>query len=150
MPAANHQTMPRAVLFACLRNEVRSPMAAALMRHYFGSSVYVASAGLTHGEPDPFVIEVMGERGISLATHRPHTFDELGDTSFDLIIALADEARRHAAGLARTHALEIEYWPSLDPTQMEGTREQRLAAYRALRDVLDARIRARFGVSGPA
>ena len=150
MPRPATQAMPSAVLFACLRNSVRSPMAAALMRHYFGQSVYVASAGLTHGEPDPFVVEVMDEKGIEMGAHRPHTFAELGDDSFDLIVALSEEARHHAAGLARTQALEIEYWPSFDPTQVEGTREQRLSAYRALRDALDDRIRARFGVSQPA
>ena len=143
------QTLPRAVLFACLRNAVRSPMAAALMRHYFGQSVYVASAGLAHGEPDPFVIEVMREKGIEMGGHRPHTFAELDDVSFDLIIALSDEAQHHAARLAQTHALEIEYWPSFDPTQVEGTREQKLAAYRGLRDALDNRIRMRFPVAKP-
>ena len=139
---------PKAVLFACTRNVVRSPIAAALMRHYFGSAVYVASAGLSHGEPDGFAIAVMNEIGIEIGAHRSRTFEELGDVSFDLIVSLSPEAQHHAAKLTETLSLEIEYWPTLDPSIFEGSREQRLTAYRAIRDALDARIRARFAL-GP-
>jgi len=135
---------PKAVLFACTRNVVRSPMAAALLRHHAGPSLYVASAGLTHGEPDIFAIEVMAEIGIELGSHRSRTFEELGDSSFDLIISLSPEAQHHAAKLTETLALEIEYWPTLDPGIFEGSREQRLTAYRSIRDALATRIQSRF------
>ena len=143
---ANVSPPPKAVLFACTRNVVRSPIAAALMRHYFGNEVYVASAGLSHGEPDGFAIAVMAEIGIEIGAHRSRTFEELGDTSFDLIISLSPEAQHHAARLTETLSLEIEYWPTLDPSIFEGSREQRLAAYRSIRDALDARIRTRFAL----
>lgn len=143
---ADAAARPTSVLFACVRNAVRSPMAAALLRHHLGNSVYVASAGLSHGEPDPFAVQVMAELGIEMGGHRPHTFEELGDSSFDLIVALSPAAQHHAAEMARTSAVEIEYWPTFDPTGIEGSREQRLAAYRGVRDALDARIRARFHV----
>jgi protein-tyrosine-phosphatase len=139
---------PLAVLFACTRNVVRSPIAAALMRHYFGKRVYVASAGLSHGEADGFAIAVMAEIGIEIGSHRSRTFEELGDVSFDLIVSLSPEAQHHAARLTERLSLDIEYWPTLDPSIFEGSREQRLAAYRAIRDALDSRIRARFAL-GP-
>ena len=47
--------------------------------------------------------------------------------------------------LTRTVAAEVEYWPTSDPTAVEGTREQRLDAYRAVREELLARITQRFG-----
>jgi protein-tyrosine-phosphatase len=142
---------PHAVLFACGLNSVRSPMAAALLRRLIGSSAYVRSAGVRKGEADPFAVAAMEEVGLDLAAHRPLTIEELEDLeglSFDLIVTLSPEAHHRALELTRTSAVEVEYWPTADPTAVEGTREQRLDAYRAVRDQLLARIRARFFPQG--
>jgi len=141
---------PQAVLFACGLNSVRSPMAAALFRHMFGRSAYVGSAGVRKGELDQFAISAMAEIGLDIAKHRPMTFEELEDwegLNFDLIVTLAPEAHHKALDLTRTVAAEVEYWPTPDPTIQEGSREQRLDAYRAVRDQLLRRIRDRF--AGP-
>jgi protein-tyrosine-phosphatase len=139
---------PQAVLFACGLNAVRSPMAAALFRHLFGRSSYVGSAGVRKGELDPFAVAAMEEIGLDIAKHRPATFEELEDLeglNFDLIVTLAPEAHHKALDLTRTLALDVEYWPTADPTSAEGNREQRLDAYREVRDQLMRRIRQRFG-----
>jgi protein-tyrosine-phosphatase len=138
---------PQAVLFACGMNAVRSPMAAALFRHLFGRSTYVASAGVRGGELDPFAVITMEEIGLDIGKHRPMTFEELEDwegLNFDLIVTLAPEAHHKALELTRTSAVDVEYWPTADPTAIEGSREQRLDAYRAVRDQLLRRIRERF------
>jgi len=139
---------PRAVLFACGQNSVRSPMAAALMRQAFGSAFVVASAGVRKGELDGFAIAVMNEIGIDIASHEPMTFEELEDIedglAFDLIVTLAPEAHHKALELTHRIAADVEYWPTPDPAAIEGHREQRLDAYRAVRDQLMARIAARF------
>jgi protein-tyrosine-phosphatase len=139
---------PQAVLFACGLNAVRSPMAAALFRHLFGRSSYVGSAGVRKGELDPFAVAAMEEIGLDIAKHRPATFEELEDLeglNFDLIVTLAPEAHHKALDLIRTLAVDVEYWPTADPTFAEGNREQRLDAYREVRDQLMRRIRQRFG-----
>lgn len=141
---------PQAVLFACGLNAVRSPMAAALFRHMFGRTTYVGSAGVRRGELDPFAVAAMDEIGLDIAKHRPMTFDELEDLeglNFDLIVTLTPEAHHKALDLTRTVAAEVEYWPTPDPTVQEGSREQRLDAYRAIRDQLMRRIKARFAVA---
>ena len=141
---------PQAVLFACGLNSVRSPMAAALLRQALGTSLYVGSAGVRKGELDPFAAAVMDEVGIDIKAHRPMTFEELEDLeglNFDLIVTLSPEAHHKALELTRTLALDVEYWPTADPTAIEGSREQRLNAYREVRDQLMQRIRARF--AGP-
>ena len=138
---------PQAVLFACGMNTVRSPMAAALLKQMLGNSLYVGSAGVRKGEHDPFAIAAMEEIGIDIHAHRPMTFEELDDLeglNFDLIVTLAPEAHHKALELTRTLAAEVEYWPTADPTAIEGSREQRLDAYREVRDQLLQRIRARF------
>ena len=142
---------PQAVLFACGQNSVRSPMAAALFKHLFGHTAYVGSAGVRKGELDPFAVAAMEEIGLDIGKHRPMTFEELEDwegLNFDLIITMAPEAHHKALELTRTVAADVEYWPTPDPTDVEGNREQRLDAYRAVRDMLAAKIKERFA-DGP-
>ena len=143
-------TRPLAVLFACGMNSVRSPMATGLFAQMFGSTTYVGSAGARKGELDAFAVAAMAELGIDISRHKPVTFEELEDNeglNFDLIITLAPEAHHRALELTRTSGVEVEYWPTADPSAVEGSREQRLNAYRAVRDQLLARIRERF--AGP-
>jgi protein-tyrosine-phosphatase len=138
---------PQAVLFACGLNAVRSPMAAALLKQMLGGSLYVGSAGVRKGELDVFASAVMEEIGIDINAHAPITFEDLDDLeglNFDLIITLSPEAHHKALELTRTLAVEVEYWPTADPTAVEGNREQRLDAYRAVRDQLVQKIRERF------
>jgi protein-tyrosine-phosphatase len=140
-----------AVLFACAFNAVRSPMAEALARHYFGRSIYVQSAGVRKGDPDPFVTAVLDEIGIDGSRHKPRTLDELEDwegLNFDLIVSLSPEAHHRALELTRTSAIEAEYWPTADPTLVQGSREQMLDAYRAVRDTLLKRIKQRLARTG--
>jgi protein-tyrosine-phosphatase len=138
---------PLAVLFVCGLNAVRSPMAAALFSQTFGRAIYVGSAGVRKGELDPFAVAAMAEIGLDISRHKPVTFEELEDLeglNFDLIITLAPEAHHRALELTRTSAADVEYWPTADPTGVEGSRTQRLDAYREVRDQLLARIRQRF------
>lgn len=146
MRGPHGEELPAAALFACTLNSVRSPMAAAIMRHRFGRFVYVESAGVRAGELDPLAVEVMDEIGIEIGKHKPRRFEDLEDASFDLIVTLSPEAHHKAMEMTRTMAVEVEYWPTPDPTAVEGSREQRLSAYRAVRDELERRIAARFAV----
>jgi protein-tyrosine-phosphatase len=136
--------LPSAVLFACTMNSVRSPMAEAIMRYFHGQRIFVASIGVRAGESDPFVIAVMDEIGIDVSGHRAKSFEELDDDYFDLVITLSPEAHHHALEMTRTMACEVEFWPTFDPTAVEGSRDARLDAYREVRDTLMQRINARF------
>ena len=144
MRGPHGQDLPSAILFACTMNAVRSPMAAAMLRHLLGRFVYVDSAGVRAGQLDPLAVEVMEEIGIEIAGHRPRRFEDLEDNSFDLVISLSPEAQHKAMELTRTAATRVEYWPTMDPTAVEGSREQRLLAYRGVRDQLMERLKQRF------
>jgi len=147
MTAPERPLRPHAVLFACGMNSVRSPIAAGLLRQMFGTNIYVGSAGVQKGELDPFAVAAMDEVGIDIARHKPVTFEELDELeglNFDLVVTLSPPAHHRALELTRTRATEVEYWPTVDPTVAEGNREQRLNAYRELRDQLMTRIRERF------
>src|SRR5262249_13250583 len=107
-----------------------------------------ASAGVRKGELDPFAVAVMDEVGLDIAKHRPMTIEELDDWegfNFDLIVTLSPEVHHKALDLICTLAADVEYWPTFDPTDAERSREQRLEAFRTVRDMLLARIKERFG-----
>ena len=138
--------LPGAVLFACTENALRSPMAEAMLKHLHGRQVFVDSVGVRAGEPDGFAIEVMAELGMELQAHKPKTFDDLDDTSFDLIVSLSPEAQHRAVEMTRSAAIELEFWHVFDPSLIEGSRERRLDAYREVRDDLFEKIQQRFPV----
>lgn len=133
---------PQSILFCCTFNAVRSPMAEAIARYYYGREIYFASAGVKAGELDPFAVAAMEDIGIDIAKYRPHTFEDLEDSSFDLIVSLSPEAHHKALEFTRTLAVDVVYWPTIDPTAVQGSREQMLDAYRAVRDGLKKRITA--------
>jgi protein-tyrosine-phosphatase len=136
--------LPEAVLFACTRNAIRSPMAEALLKHFHGARIYVQSVGVRPARIDPFVVAAMEEMGIDLARHRQRSFDDLEDDSFDLVISLSPEAQHRAVEMTRHMACEVEFWNTFDPSVVEGSREMRLEAYREVRDSLMRRILERF------
>ena len=68
----------------------------------------------------------MDEIGLEIGKHKPRRFEDLEDGSFDLVITLSPEAQHKAMELTRTAATKVEYWPTMDPTAVEGSREQRL------------------------
>ena len=136
--------LPSSILFVCSENALRSPMAEALTKHQFGTTVFVDSAGIRDGELDPMASAVIDEIGVDLSRHKSKRLDDLMDTSFEIIVTLSPEAQHKAIELTRVTASEVEYWPTPDPSVAEGHREARLAAYRDLRDYLIKRIEVRF------
>jgi protein-tyrosine-phosphatase len=149
MPSSegSSERQPLAVLFVCGSNAIRSPMAAALFSQIFGRAIAVSSAGVRKGELDGFAVAVMAEIGLDVSRHKPMTLEELEEDeglNFDLIVTLAPEAHHRTLELARNSGIDVEYWPTADPSAVEGNREQRLGAYREVREQLLARIRARF------
>jgi arsenate reductase len=146
---------PQSVLFCCDYNAVRSPMAEGIMKKYYGTRIFVQSAGVrSEHEIDGFSVTVCAEIGVQLEKHRVRSFHELeewGDRieSYDLIVALSPAAQRQAQEYTRYHAIDVEYWPIFDPTGLGEGRDARLGAYRQARDQIETRIRARFGPPDP-
>jgi len=125
-------------------------MAEALTQKLFPGRIYVRSAGVREGKTDPFVDAVMSEIGIDMSRHQPKTFEDLDESGFDLIVSLAPEAHHKALEMTRTEAVDVEYWPTMDPTLATGSREQILNEYRAVRDQLMMRIKKRLDWSPTA
>ncbi|WP_068088328.1 low molecular weight phosphatase family protein [Polycladidibacter stylochi] len=135
---------PSAILFMCRMNAVRSPMAEAVTKLMFPGKVYVRSCGVFAGDRDPFVDSVMEELGVDMSEHTPKTYEDLAEDGFELVVTLAPEAHHMALELTRTQAVDVEYWPTLDPTLATGSRAQILDAYRGVRDTLKKRLLKRL------
>lgn len=144
-------SLPQSVLFCCDHNAVRSPMAEGLMKQFYGMDTYVQSAGVVADlDIDGFAITVCKELGIELSRHRSRSFDEMQElgeelSSFDLIVALSPNGQDRALELTRYFALEVDFWPILDPTGQGEGREDKLRAYREARDQIAQRIQDKFG-----
>ncbi len=142
---------PRSILFCCDHNAVRSPMAEGMMKKFYGQRAYVQSAGVkSELDIDGFTVAVCRELGVKLDRHRVRSFEEMkqwGDdlSAFDLVVALSPASQRQALEMTRVFALDVEYWPILDPTGLGETREDKLASYRQARDQIRERMLARFG-----
>lgn len=146
---AGAETLPASVLFACTQNMIRSPMAAGLMQLRFGSLVRVDSVGIRPAEEvSAMAVFVMEEVGVDISKWRPKGLEAFGeyyeDGPFDLIVSLSPEAHHTMLDLIPALGAAAEYWPTFDPSLAEGSREQVLMEYRAVRDGLERRIAQRF------
>jgi protein-tyrosine-phosphatase len=137
--------LPGSVLFACSYNSVRSPIAESIAKHFYGNRIFFDSAGVRTEDVNGYAIAVMEEIGIDIRDHSTKTIGDLNDSSFDLIITMTPEAQHQAIELTRTLAVDIEYWPTYDPTVVRGNRDEILDGFRKTRDDLLAKIKNRFG-----
>jgi len=137
--------LPGSVLFACSFNSVRSPIAEGIAKHFYGNRIFFDSAGVRTEDVNGYAIVVMEEIGIDIRDHSAKTIGDLNDSSFDLIITMTPEAQHQAIELTRTLAVDIEYWPTYDPTVVRGSRDEILDGFRKTRDDLLGKIKNRFG-----
>jgi protein-tyrosine-phosphatase len=132
------------ILFVCTFNAARSPIAAALLKRHSGLQYEVDSAGIFSDEVDPFAVATMAELGVDLTNHEGRTLSDLDPADYAVAIALSPEANRAARAWKGAAACHMEVWPIADPGAVEGNRDERVAAYRAIREDLLRRIRRRF------
>ena len=84
----------------------------------------------------------MGEAGIDLSSHQPKGFDDLDCEFYDVIISFSPEAHDRALELTRNIDCQTLYWPVDNLAGLQGSREERLRAYRAVRDDISAKLTA--------
>ncbi len=126
------------VLILCTGNSARSQMAEGLLRHDAGNAFEVFSAGTKPTEVRLEAIAVMREAGIDISGHRSKSVDEFAGQDFDYVITVCDNAKQscpiYPAKTKRIH------WSIEDPAAVQGSEEERLAAFRRIRDELRLRL----------
>jgi arsenate reductase len=128
------------ILVLCTGNSARSQMGEGLFREEGGAGYEVFSAGTRPSRVRPEAIEVMREIGIDISAHRSKSVDEFAGQSFDFVVTVCDSARDNCPvfpGAARRI-----HWSLEDPAAIEGTEEERIAAFRRIRDQLRERVNA--------
>jgi arsenate reductase len=127
------------VLFLCTHNSARSQMAEGLLRQAAGDRFRVDSAGTVATTVRPEAIVAMREVGIDISGRRSKTLEPFIGQPIDWLITVCDQARESCPTLPGV-ARQL-HWSIEDPSLMEGDAERRMAAFRAARDELAARIR---------
>lgn len=128
------------VLFLCVGNSARSQMAEGLLRHLAGDRFDVASAGAHPAGLNPLAVEVMSEIGVDISKHWSKRAGEFRGQNFEYVITVCDPARE--ACPLFPDARQVLHWSLDDPAAVEGSREERLAVFRRIRDQVADHIRA--------
>lgn len=137
---------PNSILFVCNFNAVRSPMAECIAKSLCGDKIYIDSFGVNKKleKINSFAVSALEEIGLDITNHKAKHYEDLLDTSFDLIITLSADAHEVALKLTSSLSAEVEYWPTNDPTSVKGNRENIMSAFRAVRDELSEKIKKRL------
>jgi arsenate reductase len=127
------------VLILCTGNSARSQMAEGILRHIAGDRFEVESAGVAPSHVRSEAIEAMGEIGIDITSHRSKSVDEFTGDEFDHIITVCDNARESCPVFPGS--AERIHWSFDDPAAVEGSEQERLDAFRRIRDEIYDRLR---------
>lgn len=131
--------MKQRALILCTANSARSQMAEGLLRALAGERFEVYSAGTRATQVNPFAIQAMQLRGIDISSQRSKALTEYLAAPFDYVITVCDNAAENCpifpGPAARIH------WGFPDPAAAEGSAAEQLAAFVAVRDAIEARLR---------
>jgi arsenate reductase len=130
---------PIRVLFVCTGNSARSQIAEALLRDLGGADFDVSSAGTEPRGVNPLAIRVLGEIGIDWTGARSRSVTEFLDAPFDYVITVCDRARQACPVFPGDH--NSLHWGLDDPADVDGSDEQKLAAFRRTQTELSIRLR---------
>ncbi|MEO8607168.1 MAG: arsenate reductase ArsC [Chloroflexota bacterium] len=130
------------VLFLCTGNSARSQMAEALLRHQAGDPFEVFSAGLEPKGVNPFAIRAMDEVGIDIRGQwSKSTKEYMGRVAFNYVITVCGNADKTCPqALWTTPGTRKLHWPFEDPAAVEGSDDQKITAFRDIRDQMDTKI----------
>jgi len=135
--------MKKRVLFICTHNSCRSQMAEALLRAYYGDRYEVYSAGIEKKRVNPRAIRVLGDMGIDMSRHTAKTLQELPIRTFDVAVTVCNEA--HEECPIYPGAKKILHKNFEDPSEITGTENEVLSAFRNTRDEIHKWIKEKFG-----
>jgi len=130
------------VLVVCVHNSARSQMGEEYLRMYGGELFEVESAGLEPGRINPFVAEVLKEEGIDISGKKTKSAYDLykAGRSYDYVITVCSK-EAHEKCPVYPGTKERLHWPFRDPSSLEGTREEKLALTREIRDEIKETVK---------
>jgi arsenate reductase len=133
--------MKKGVLFVCIHNSARSQMAEAFLNGVCGEDFEAHSAGLEPGKLNPIVVEAMKEVGIDISGNKTKAVSDMlkAGRMFAYVITVCDEASAERCPIFPGVAKRL-HWSFPDPSAFQGTREEKLAKTREVRDMIKAKV----------
>jgi arsenate reductase len=133
--------MKKRVLFICIHNSARSQMAEAFLNKTCGDEFEAQSAGLEPGRLNPMVVQVMNEVGIDISEKPTRAVFDVFKSGvlFHYVITVCDEASAQRCPIFPGVTQRLQ-WGFPDPSQFQGTTEERLAQTRKVRDMIQNKI----------
>lgn len=131
----------KTVLFLCTGNSARSQIGEALLRHFAGDRFEVHSAGLVPKGINPYTIRVMNEMGIDISNQwSKDTKEYMGRKFFHYVITVCGHADESCPQALWAQGGKKLHWPFDDPAAVEGSDDEKLAAFQATREQMSAKI----------
>ena len=125
------------ILVICTGNSARSQMAEGLFK-FFRKDCEVYSAGTSPKGLNPLAVEVMAEKGIDISGYKSKHIDLFLNEKFDYVITVCDNARESCPIFPGKS--KYLHWSLKDPAAVEGTKEEKLAAFRKTRDEIENKV----------
>ena len=130
------------VLFLCTGNSARSQIAEAFLHKYGAGRFEAHSAGLEPKGLNPFTVKVMDEIGIDVSGQTSKGVDTyLGKVLFQYLITVCDDADKNCPTVWPGVSNRM-HWSFQDPAAVEGSDEEKLAKFREVRDLIEAKIKS--------
>jgi arsenate reductase len=126
--------MKKSVLFLCTHNSARSQMAEGIVNRFFGDRFQAFSAGTAPSVVNPLAVRAMAEIGIDISRHSSKHLKEFIGREMDLVVTVCDNARETCPFFPGARENRHESFP--DPSAASGSDEEKLAAFRAVRDAI--------------
>ncbi len=123
--------MKHTILFICTHNSARSQLAEGLVNHYFSEEWEAQSAGIVVTSVKPFAIKAMAEIEIDISHHTSKTIEAFQGQQFDVVVTVCDSAKEACPFFPGKKVLHQSF---VDPSDVEGTDEEKLAAFCRTRD----------------
>ncbi len=129
------------ILFLCTGNSARSQMAEAFLRKYAGDRFEPHSAGLEPKGLNPLTAKVMEEVGIDVSGQTSKGVDTyLGKKLFQYLITVCDDADKNCPSVW-PGVNQRMHWSFQDPAAVDGSDEEKMAKFREVRDLIEAKIK---------
>jgi arsenate reductase len=129
------------LLFVCIHNSARSQMAEAFLNDLCADQFEAYSAGIEPGKLNPIVVEAMREVGIDISGNQTKSVDSMlnsGET-FDYVVTVCDETSAERCPFFPGRTIRL-HWGFPDPSALQGSRDEKLARTREIRDLIKAKV----------
>ena len=132
-------TVKKRVLILCTGNSARSQMAEAVLREIGKGAFETYSAGTEPRGVNPLTVRALSNAGIDISGARSKPVSDFFGQPFDYVITVCDNANENCPVFpGKTERI---HWGFDDPAAVEGTWNERLSAFRRVRDEIAARLR---------